>query len=265
MRPPRAGGLSRWCARSADVNISTNSPVSAKALRAHRTRSAPPAQRSATEHAQSDLQRRLAEEAELVPCPKCWWINDELVAGYRRGIYRGATKLALGLGIVGTLVSLAAGWFISLGPVADRGALPYALIGGPAISITLAAAIVVVRYLLSACVRPNRNYPQAPRLPRGSPVPLIKNRTTGELEPARATSGPEPEIDSSFGTGAWMDFQVGRNTLPPICCECLAPSAPGREYRRPVRPAVDVVVPLCAPAPAAGRAASGSAPEPRSP
>jgi hypothetical protein len=201
------------------------------------------AQRSATEQAQSDLQRRLAEEAELVPCPKCWWINDELVAGYRRGIYRGATKLALGLGIAGTVVSLAAAWFISLGPVADRGALSYALIGGPAISITLAVAILLMRYLLRARVRPNRNYPQAPKLPRGSPAALIKNLTTGELEPARGMS--EPEFNSAGGGGAWMDFQVGRNTLPPVCCECLAPSSPGREYRRPVRPAVEVVVPLC--------------------
>src|SRR5213079_1790864 len=35
-----------------------------------------------------DLRRRLGMEAELVPCPRCNWINDELVQGYRLGRYR---------------------------------------------------------------------------------------------------------------------------------------------------------------------------------
>ena len=83
---------------------------------------------------------------------------------------------------------------------------------------------------------------------------------TAELEPASPALEPEP----GGGSGAWIDFQVGRDALPPVCCECLAPAAPGSEYRRPVRPAVELVVPLCAPAPTAGPAALGSAPWPRS-
>ena len=86
--------------------------------------------------------------------------------GYRRGRYRGATKLAVGLGVVGILASLAGAWFVSLGPAADRGALPYFLIGGPAVSIALAAAVLLVRYLLrraSGRTGTIRNLPGSPK------------------------------------------------------------------------------------------------------
>ena len=74
---------------------------------------------SADKQARDNLNRRLAEEAELVPCPKCQWINDELVLAYRQGRYRGWTMLAGGLGLVGTLISMIGAWFVSIGPAAD--------------------------------------------------------------------------------------------------------------------------------------------------
>jgi hypothetical protein len=195
---------------------------------------------SAAEQARGDLNRRLAEEAELVPCPKCHWINEELVSGYRRGRYRGWTKLAAGLGLVGTLASMLGAWFVSTGPAADRGALPYLLIGGPTISIALAGLILLMRHLLRSRIQPNRDYPLAPRLPHGTPTALLRNPATGAIEPA----GPVPP--SGSGDGAWMDFQVGRGEFPPLCCDCLTPATPRAAYRRPLGPAVELVVPLCA-------------------
>lgn len=41
-----------------------------------------------------ELQNRLIDEAELVPCPRCHWINEELIEGYRRSRYRWAAPLA---------------------------------------------------------------------------------------------------------------------------------------------------------------------------
>jgi hypothetical protein len=78
------------------------------------------ATRSVQEQSKSDLARRLATEAELVPCPKCNWINEDLVQGYRCGRYRSFGSLAIGIGVVGTAFSLMAAWFISIGPGADR-------------------------------------------------------------------------------------------------------------------------------------------------
>src|SRR5665213_2105223 len=74
------------------------------------------ATRSVQEQSKRDLTRRLATEAELVPCPQCNWINDDLVQGYRCGRYRSFGTLAIGIGVVGTALSLVAAWFISIGP-----------------------------------------------------------------------------------------------------------------------------------------------------
>ncbi len=201
------------------------------------------AERSARQGAQQDLDERLTEEAELVPCPACRWINEGLVDGYRRGRWRHASEYAAAIAFFGTVASLIGGWFLSAGPAADRGAVPYLLHGGPTVSITLAGAILLVRHLIRARIRPNRDYPLPPRLPRGSPAALVRNAATGELEPA------VPDSEARFGdpNPAWVDFQVGRDLLPPVCCACLAPAEPGSEYRRPAFNAVDLLIPLCSP------------------
>jgi hypothetical protein len=61
------------------------------------------AARTAEERAQRDLGKRLEHDAELVPCPKCAWINEELVSRYRRGRYRGWTKFAASIFLLGTV------------------------------------------------------------------------------------------------------------------------------------------------------------------
>jgi hypothetical protein len=197
------------------------------------------AARIAAERAQRDLDHRLESEAELVPCPKCHWINDELIMRYRQGCYRRWARSAAWLGIVGTVSSLVGSWFVSIGPAIDHGALPYLLIGGPSASMALAASILLLRHVLRQRIRPNRDYPLPPAVPRGSPVPLIRNAATGELEPA--TLGPAPHFD----VDPWTDYQVGRSTLPRVCCACLAPCDLRSAYRRPLQPAVELVVPLC--------------------
>jgi hypothetical protein len=64
------------------------------------------ATRSAQENSRRDLAQRLVGEAELVPCPKCYWINDDLIQGYRRARYRRLGTFALGVGFFGTVISL---------------------------------------------------------------------------------------------------------------------------------------------------------------
>jgi hypothetical protein len=197
------------------------------------------ADKRATEQAERDLEKRLADEAELVPCPKCHWINDNLIQGYRRGRYRGWTRFVLGLLLVGICITLIGAWFLSIGPQADRSGVPSLLIGGPVISITLAGSIVLLRNFHRNRIQPNRDYPLAPKVPRGSPVPLILNPSTGELELALATVEPDG------GDGVWMDFQIGRSVFPSVCCGCLADVAPGSGHSRPVYPGVALMIPLC--------------------
>jgi hypothetical protein len=196
------------------------------------------AQRVAEERARFDLNRRLARDAELVPCPRCQWINEDLVAGYRRNRYRGWWKVAALVGLGGTGVSLLVAWFLSLGPAADRGAMPLFLVSGPAISLTLAASILLGRSWLRTRIQPNRDHPFPPSVPHGSPQPLMRNPATGELEVA----GPPPSDREA--EGRWFEFQIGRNRLPPLCCGCLDAASAG-SYRYPVAPPVELAVPVC--------------------
>jgi hypothetical protein len=198
------------------------------------------AERSAAKRAQRDRDRRLNEEAELVPCPKCQWINDHLVAGYRRGRYRGATKTAAGIGFAGITLTLITAWVASLGPApAHRATIVSILTIGMAISIAIPGSILLVRHFLRQRIQPNRNHPLPPELPHGSPIALVRNSATGELEPAGQPLKPWD------GDGGWMNYQVGRTTFPPICCECLEPSSPRFAFHRPLGWALQLVVPLC--------------------
>ena len=198
------------------------------------------AERSARDKARRELDRRLAEEAELVPCPKCLWINDDMVAGYRRGRYRGATKVAAGLCLAGTCLTLVTAWFASLGPAGlDRDTFAFVLAVGLAGSIVIPGSILLLCRFLRQRIQPNSDHPFPQKLPPGSPTALILNEATGELEPAGQATRSTPE------DRAWMNYQIGRSALPPICCSCLAPESTQFAFRRPVGQAVALVVPLC--------------------
>ena len=174
-----------------------------------------------------------------MPCPKCDWINEELASRYRRGRYRGWTNFAATIACLGSVIALLFAWFLSIGPATDRGAVPYLLTLGPAISIALGGLVLLSRMWLRKRIRPNRDYPLPPKLPPGGPTPLLSDPSTGwlEAEPARQRHiGATPE---------WIAFQVGRHKLPPPCCQCLNQSEPRSAYALPVFRAAVLVIPFC--------------------
>lgn len=189
--------------------------------------------------AQQDLARRLEEEDELVPCPKCGWINESMVAGYRRGRYRGWSVASASCGLIGASTSLVIAWFLSRGPGADPGASSTVLTFGISLSATFAILILLGRRWLRSRIRPNRDYPLAPTVPIGSPTPLMANPVTGQLEPV--TPNPEP-IEKGSHT---IIFQVGRHEMPPICCECLQPAQFQDPEVKPLFPGVELGITLC--------------------
>lgn len=195
--------------------------------------------RSSQDRSQRDLQERLAREAELVPCPECNWINDELVRGYRRGRFRRAGVLAVSIGTIGTAGSLIGAWFISIGPAADRHLLPYFLYAGPAIFVSLGAMMMLLRAWLRNRIQPNRHFPLPPQRPPGSPPALLMDEETGELR--RATLHDENPRSSS----EWHEFQIGRHELPNVCCECLEAASPGDAYKTFVAASVELRIPRC--------------------
>ncbi len=198
------------------------------------------AAQAAEEQSQRDLQDRLASEAELVPCPKCKWINDELVKGYRRSQYQGFTKPTVVITIIGTAMTLLCGYFISKGAPRDQRYAPYFLYGGPALFAAFAAAMLSLRTWLRSRIRPNRYYPRAPQLPPGSPPALILDPSTEELRPAK----PEPPQGNSADD--WQDCQVGRTLFPLLCCDCLRPATTEHAFAIPVGAKISLEIPWCA-------------------
>jgi hypothetical protein len=196
------------------------------------------AKRSANEGSQRDLEQRLTFEAELVPCPKCNWINDDLVEGYRRGQYGVLLGIAVLGGLIGTLTSLIFAWFISRGPAADRPALPYFLFGGPTLFISSAVGLILLRIWLQSRIQPNRNFPYAPRVPAGTPPALLKNQFDGKLLPAN--------VDHLTVSSAsdWLDFRFGQ-TLPIVCCGCLQPAGLEHAFDCDVTSTIQIKIPRC--------------------
>ena len=196
--------------------------------------------RASQDQSHRDVQERLAFEADLVPCPECNWINDELVAGYRRSRYRQLGMAAAGIAFFGTVASLFGAWFTTIGPQPDRGALPYYLVGGPALFVSLGVMVILLRTWLRSRIRPNKTFPLEPQLPPGSPPAMLLSDSGEELQPA------EPQ-DHSIGVGKdWVDLQIGKHELPPVCSVCGGVSLPEHAYKIPVSDDVQLDVPRCA-------------------
>jgi hypothetical protein len=196
------------------------------------------AKRIANESSQEDLNQRLSCEAELVPCPKCHWINDELVEGYRRDKFLAVAGIGIVGAFFGTIISLLFAWFISRGPAADRAAVPYCLFGGPALFLSFGGAMILLRIWLQRRIQPNQNFPLPPQLPPGSPPALVKSPIDGKLVPA---SFDHVAVDFP---GEWIDFRVDQ-TFPAICCDCLGPATLEHAFQHKATSTIVLRVPRC--------------------
>ncbi len=185
--------------------------------------------------AQKDLQRRMASEAELVPCPQCNWINEELVAGFRRGSYRKLGESAAALGVVGAGLGVILGIvFASAGP---QGIGWILLI--PAGLLLLSGGLLLMRSWLRGRIQPNEYLPEPPKLPVGSPPALIKDPESGQLVPAKRETHP---IEASQD---WCDFQIGRHSWPLLCCDCAQPGTLECGHPLKVGTTLRLTIPRC--------------------
>jgi hypothetical protein len=194
----------------------------------------------AQEQADQQLAERLRFEAELVPCPKCHWINEDLVRGYRLSRYRLLGPMAAGIAFFGSVASLIGAWFVAIGPAADRGAFPYFLYVGPAVFVTLGISLLLVRNWCRGQIHPNRDFPLAPILPPGTPPALKVDQRTGHFIVVERTAKEPGKADQ------WHEFQLGRHRLPEICCWCLAPTSPEDVCIQDLYPAMKLEIPQCA-------------------
>jgi len=188
-------------------------------------------------NAQKDLVRRLELESELVPCPKCQWVNQDLIERYRRRKHRRAPWIAAGIAIAG-LIAAWLEWFTSI----ERKFSTTTLIVLAA-SLVCAAGVLLIRSCLRQHLDPNRNFPDNPVVPPGTPPALVERRDaqTGQLylEPGTRQSG------DAAGFSEWAVYQAGQVAFPWVCCVCLGKATTFYESPMEVDQTTDLHVPLC--------------------
>jgi hypothetical protein len=195
--------------------------------------------------AQKDLRKRLASEAELVPCPVCHWINQEAIEKCRHARYRRAPWLIGVLLIAVPVVAMIADPFIPAewGKHGPAPALPTVV---AIVACLIAAALVLpVRRQLRQRLDPNRGFPGfPPALLPGTPPALVEqaDATTGK----RFLQAVHPMPDDQYQLGAWAILRATGWNLPPNCCLCLGadvlwyPSPFGSKRN------IEIDIPLCA-------------------
>lgn len=186
--------------------------------------------------AKADTERRLEGEAELVPCPRCNWINEDLITGYRNSCYRGYFGSVVAVATVVLAACLVMSWFVWIGPQADHGTLRYLLIYFP---LAIIASVVCVKLFigwLRCRIQPNVNFPLAPNIPRGTPRALMVS-ASGEL--ITVNSFEQLTADDSF------DFQIGKHRFPAACCCCLEKSNFEYVLGLAALPGTELQIPIC--------------------
>jgi hypothetical protein len=199
----------------------------------------------AMDASRANLAKRLNREAELVPCPRCHWVNEDLIQRHRKTLYRRAPKLMM---IVGGVLFLA-GLLIST-PLFDiygyNSKLP-GLIISMFLWLALISPVVIllIRRNLRMRVDPNHTYPGSPQLPLGTPPALVEKLDPKSGQPVLEPVANQPELPGN--AGEWAVFRPGQIFFPPVCCFCLSQAT--KTYTAPFKVShKDVVfsLPLCA-------------------
>ena len=195
---------------------------------------------TAERQAKSEAKNRLINEAELVPCPKCRWINDDLVSRYRSARFRGLGALAICLGFGGIAGTLIWALMLYINYPAERGAVPYVVVWGALVSVVSAVAVFVLRIWLRHQIQPNRFFPQAPDVPAGTPPPLILNERKELVIALPATDPNDLQLDATS-----MEFQIGRHAFPDLCCICMDDADPKSAFSIEPILGISLPIPIC--------------------
>ena len=195
----------------------------------------------ADREAEAHLQRRLTSNAELVPCPKCRWVNEDLVRRFRWGRYERvgwAIFLLMVLGFVGFTASAA-----MLPNLFEYDSKVPGIISLSLLLLVPLAPVIVLggRRWLRGRIDPNRHHPRPPTLPPLTPPALVDHGRG--LEPV-----PHDEESETAPPAGWAYYRSGAVDFPPMCCVCLGDAETA--YDVPFKVSDDggpLPVPLCGP------------------
>jgi hypothetical protein len=194
--------------------------------------------------AEKQLAHRLDQEAELVPCPKCDWINQDLIDRYRKRQYPGAIKLAIVIAIAGLIAAPIIGMALyeSLGYNSKTPRIVSAAIS--IIALLSPLVVLFIRNHLRLRINPNFLHPRPPILPAGTPPALIESKSPGSksvvLKPVLRSNPTD-----HGGPTLWAIFRPGQIRFPDLCVICLAPAKVLYDPPFKVNQTSEIAVPLC--------------------
>jgi hypothetical protein len=194
--------------------------------------------------AQQRLRKRLETECEVVPCPRCNWVNEDMVRAFRRRKYRNLplySPLVMAGGLVLALF-LGAGLAEVFG---RRSAVPRTVRSAAIIVSVLSPAwLLALRAGLRWRFNPNQTFPDRPAVPLGTPPALVE----GHSELIGQTSlVPVPNRFEHAGLlEKWAVLRPGQAVLPRLCCVCMEPAPTTYSSPFKVNAWSDLAFPLCA-------------------
>lgn len=201
------------------------------------------AARRAERAAERDLQRRLTRDAELVPCPRCNWVNADTVDRYRWQKHHWAPWLFIPLMCAGVLVGLAVySAQVNQRPHDDAPAASIGFIVLTGVLLVSPVWALSLQGMLRRRIDPNSTYPRPPVLPPGTPAALVQ---AGDANAASPQLAPVPAKRAQAASSGWCVFRPGQLHFPPQCCVCMAGAQRG--YSPPFRVGKnsDLAIPIC--------------------
>lgn len=148
-------------------------------------------ERQARKDAERALTDAMENDRELVPCPKCKWINSSSIHAFRKTHCQNYGVIAWLILIVGFASTAIIAIYILMFDGLETSPRFVAIVGVIATLILSVPGFIVRRYLRSR-INPNANHPRDPELPPGTPCALIRDPSTGELTAPRNPSSIFP-------------------------------------------------------------------------
>ena len=177
---------------------------------------------TARQQAETEARHHLLNDAELVPCPACQWVNEDLVTRFRIARTAGWAALTTEVILAGaalTLLATLVGYFHA---GLSWGLIVYMTVPGILVTAMVVAMIKAMQKWIERGIQPNCADPDGRSLPFGTPSALVRNEQ-GQLVPAIRDSSD----DRSYGECKTMALQLGRQLLDGSrCCLCMDDASP---------------------------------------
>jgi len=192
--------------------------------------------------AERDVAKRLDREVELVPCPRCHWVNQKLVSLAGRRKYRGAVVLAIVLLALGGIAyPLVAN--VAEGNSRTRSNEPTILAGKVSAGFVVAAvAVLLIRSLLRRRMNPNRHFPQPPTIPPGTPSAMVPANDSGTPSHLALVN---VHYDCGIDENRWAILRSGQFVFPNVCCLCMNETTSVYSARLRMNEQRELPVPFC--------------------